>query len=359
VGVSVDPVVSSANSALLLDWVEKAYRKRGIDITAAFPEHGDPVALAYEHYNHERCYGANWLLAGPACCQFWFPAAAGVATGLLAARLAPAVLQPWSDAAALYQSYIALTAGAHSGLEWMVSDDPWTTTSEQLLRRSQRMIAANTKRLGYYLDLEGRPPELVYGDSLLALYENDRRLASLSAVDAAPPEAQGTWLFAQDELHPQATATPLLTRPDKLDGPFAIEGVIEVLSGQHDPLTSAALLSPEFSLNIDQFQLRGVEQWNAWIDALRTSTRITDLQLVPGSVASSDANWVLTAQWQGLAGNAKSASPPFTMTFVMDHDRISALQTQRADYAFVLGDSILPQAAFAEFVGQLQVQVAA
>jgi flavin-dependent dehydrogenase len=353
VGTSVDPAAGTTNSALLLDWVEKAYAKRGIDIASSFPERGDTVALTYEHYNHERCYGSNWLLAGPACCQFWFPAAAGVATGLLAARLAPAVLQPWDDAAALYQTYVTMTAATHAGLEWMVSDDPWTTTSDELQNRSQAMIAANAQRFGYYLDPDGRPPELAYGDSLLAMYENDRRLASLTAVDTASPEAQGTWLFARDELQPPAASTPLLTKPDKLDGPFAIEGVVGILAGQHDLQTSAALLSPDFNLNIDQFQLHGLEEWNAWVAVLRASQRVTDLRLVPGSVAASGANWVLTAQWQGVAGSAKSASPPFTMTFVMEHDRVSALETQRADYAFVLGDSILPQVAFAEVVGQL------
>jgi flavin-dependent dehydrogenase len=352
VGISVDPAKSSANPALLLDSVEKAYRKRGIDLVGAFPERGDPVSLSYEHYNHPRCYGGNWLLAGPACCQFWFPAAAGVATGLVAARLAPAVLQPWNDAAAIYQSYISRTAAAHSGLQWMVSDDPWTTTSAELQSRSRAMIAANAKRLGFYLDFEGRPSELAYGDSLLALYENDRRMASVTSVDTAPPDAQATWLFAHED-NPATVSTPLLTKPDKLDGPFAIEGVVEILSGQLDAQTSTALLSPDFNLNIDQFQLHGVERWKAWVAALRSSQRLTDLQLVPGSVAPSGANWVLTAQWQGVTGNAKSASPPFTMTFAMDHDRVATLETQRADYAFVLGESILPQAAFAEVVGEL------
>ena len=362
VGISIDPATAPANGALLLDWVEKAFATRGMDVRSVFPKRGTPVDFRYEHYNHERCYGRNWLLAGPACCQFWYPAAAGVATGLIAARLAPDVL--WestlsgsSQAPALYQEYVARVASAHSGLEWLVRDDPWSLTAKDLKQRAQAMIGGNVTRLGSYLNLQDPPPELAYGDSLLRMYEGDRQLANPVRVETAAPEAQQTLLFENPSEPGGLLDAPIevavLTRPDKLEGPLAILGLVEVLSGRHDVDTSGALITPDFSLQIDQFQLQGIAQWNAWVASLRSSTRVAQLELVPGSLAGADAKWLLTAQWQGLMGTAQSISPEFSMTFAIANERVSAIETHREDYTFVLGDSILPQGAFAGMLGQL------
>jgi flavin-dependent dehydrogenase len=196
VGISVDPRQTRANPTLLLNWVDKAFAFRGIDVRGAFATRGDPVDHRYEHYTHERCYGRNWLFAGASCCQTWFSSATGVATGLVAARLAADVLRAPAQVPPLYQAFLDRVVASHSGLDWLVRDNPWSVTLEDLVRRSQAMIGGNAKRLSRYLDLQGIPPELAFGDEFPRMYESDRLLATPVRINTALPEAQATRVFA-------------------------------------------------------------------------------------------------------------------------------------------------------------------
>ena len=83
------------------------------------------------------------------------------------------------------------------------------------------------------------------------------------------------------------------------------------------------------------------------------------LELMPASLSSSESQWVLTGQWQGSKGEQQLVSPLLSMTFVMADAQVAAIQTQRADYTFVVGDFILPPVAFAALLGQLVAQAAA
>jgi flavin-dependent dehydrogenase len=355
VGISVDPGKTKAGSALLLDWVDKAYAKRGLDVRSAFSNRGAAVDLRYEHYNHERCYGRNWLLTGPTCCQFWFPSATGVATGLVAARLAPDVLKAPREVPAIYQAYIDRTAASHSGLDWLVRDNPWSVTLKDLRQRSEAMIVGNVERLGGYLELEKKPSEVGFGDALLRMFEDDRIKANPLRIETREPETQSARLFAQnggpDPWTDPPIDVPVLSRPEKLDGPSAILGLVDVLSGRRDVATSAELVTNDLKVQIDQFHLQGIEPWNAWASFLRKSARVTNLELVAGALAGNNAEWVLTGQWQGVKAGLARVSPEFTMRFDMADERVAAIQTQRADYTFVVGDFILPQVAFAAILG--------
>jgi hypothetical protein len=151
----------------------------------------------------------------------------------------------------------------------------------------------------------------------------------------------------------------VLVKPDKLGGPQAILGLVEVLSGVREVAESDDLVTPDIKVQIDKFQLQGVAQWNAWVSLLRSSTRVANLQLVPGSLTGTDPQWMLTAQWQGAMGGQASVSPQLSMTFLMSNERVAQVQMQRADVTFVTGDSILPPVAFAAVVGQLAATASA
>jgi flavin-dependent dehydrogenase len=356
-GISVDPETTGADSGLLLDSVEKAFLRRGLDVRGTFPTRGAAVDFRYEHYNHERCYGRNWLLAGLSCCQVWFPSAAGVATGLVAARLAPAALRSPAEAGAVYQGYIDEVATVHSGLDWLVRDDPWSVTIEELRVRSWAMVGGNITRLADYLLLGSVPDELSNRIGPLRLFEGDRRMASPVRIETAPSQAQATRLFSAGPVPDPWTdapiAVPVLIRPTGLQGPAAILGLVDMLSGKRDVKNSADLVTDNVQLTIDHFQLQGVAAWMAWASLLRGSVRVTNLELVPGSLSASGADWLLGGQWQGVLGGQPSVSPQFSVTFTMSGDKVSAIQMQRADFTFVTGDAILPRAAFAAVVGQM------
>jgi flavin-dependent dehydrogenase len=357
VGISVDPERTGANPALLLDWVDKGYATRGIDVHAAFPNRGAPVDFRYEHYNHERCFGRNWLLTGPTCCNVWFPSATGVATGLVAARLAPDALRATAETAAVYQAYINQVAESHSMLEWLVKEDPWSISLDHLKQRSKAMIQGSVKRLSGYLRLQDTPRELAFGEALPRLYEDDRLLANPLRVDTALPQAQATRLFAKsaepDPWMDVPIEVPVLSQPDHLGGPLAILGLVGILSGRQDIETSAALMTADLTVKIDEFFLRGVAQWNAWVSSLRSGKRVTQLELVPGSLTEADRGWILACQWRGKVGANLSVSPQFSITFRMAGERVATIETHRADYTFVTGDSILPAAAFVVAMGQI------
>jgi hypothetical protein len=224
------------------------------------------------------------------------------------------------------------------------------------------MIAGNATRLGRYLALHGAPAELAFGEGPSRLYQSDRLLANPLRIDTALPEAQATRLFAETgEPDPWTDAPiemPMLTRPDKLEGPAAILGVVEMLSGQRSVDNSGALVAADVQVQIDQFRLQGVAQWSAWVDFLRTSARVSNLRLLPGSLADNQGQWTLTGQWQGTVRSQQSISPPLSVTFNLADERISGIQTRRADYTFVVGDAILPQVAFAALLGQLITGIA-
>jgi hypothetical protein len=356
-GISVDPGRTGANTALLLNWVDKAFPRRGIDVRAAFATRGDPVDHRYEHYTHERCYGRNWLLAGTSCSQVWFPSASGVATGLVAARLAADLLKAPAQVAPLYQAFLDRVVASHSGLEWLVRDDPWSVTAADLQQRAAALTRGNAVRLGRYLDLQSEPPELEFGNALVRMYESDRMLATPVRIETASPEAQATRLFTNDSESDTCAVTsvevPVLTRPANLSGPAAILGLVDVLSGLRAVEASADLVTADIKVQIDQFQLQGLAQWNAWASFLRNARRVTKLELVPGLLTGKDNQWVLNGQWQGLVGSAQSVSPPFSVTFLVANERVAEVQTGRADYTFVIGESILPQVAFAAVLSRL------
>jgi hypothetical protein len=236
-------------------------------------------------------------------------------------------------------------------------------TLEDLQQRSTAMAGGNVKRLTRYLDMQKPTTELAFSDALSRMYENDRVLANPVRIDTALPESQATRLFAksaQPNAWADAQATlPLLTRPANLEGPAAILSVVDILSGKRDAPASDSLLAEGFRLHIDGVVLQGAPPWAAWVAFLRDSPKLTALELVAGALAKAGSLWVLTCQWQGVKDGQALASPPFTLSFEMTDGRLAAIQTQRADYAFVVGNFILPRVAFAALLGQLVAKVAA
>lgn len=61
------------------------------------------------------------------------------------------------------------------------------------------MIGGNAKWLSRYLDLQGIPTELAFGDEFPRMFESDRLLATPVRIDTALPEAQATRLFAKSD----------------------------------------------------------------------------------------------------------------------------------------------------------------
>jgi flavin-dependent dehydrogenase len=337
IGISVDPARTAGESAALLERVEAAWSRRGVEVRGSFDARSAPIDARYEHYRHERCYGRNWLLAGTSCCQFWFPSASGVGMALMAARVAPDIVRASTAAAATYQAYVDEVGASHAGLEWLAGDDPATVSLDELRRRVVAINEGNTTRFVGYVGLQDPPRELAFGDALLRMFETNRRLASALRVDTAPVQALGSRLFT-----PADAADPWRDPPR----------LIDVLSGRRGVDSSAAFMTPDVKLQIDRFELIGFESWTAWVKWLRAVSGASVMELVATEASEKDSEWLVTAQWQVGTVESRFVSPPVSIAFGMEGDRVASIRTKREDYTLVLGDSILPPAAFAVALGQ-------
>jgi len=256
----------------------------------------------------------------------------------------------------MYQAYIDQVAASHSGLDWLTSDDPTSISLDDVRRRAEAIAKGNVRRLAGYLGMQSIPAELVFGDALLRMFESSRRMANPLRFDTALPQAQATRLFAELPGADPWMDAPIAVRalqPHKLEGPRAILGLVEILSGRRPVETAKKLVTTDVKVQIDQFQVNELDQFQAWMEWLIGSPRVKSAELVPASLERNDTRWVLTAQWQGTIGSERFVSPKFDIQFEMARDRVSAIYTRRADHTFITGDSILPPVAFAAVLGEL------
>ena len=106
VGLSVDADEAQQYSKeQTIELLNKAYRRRGIDYLSKFTQRREIVLVpGTRHFTHEKIIGKNWLMAGGAGSQYWFPSSSNISVSLMAATLAPKVVQG-EDASALLDVY--------------------------------------------------------------------------------------------------------------------------------------------------------------------------------------------------------------------------------------------------------------
>lgn len=357
IGVSVDPATTKTNAAALINEVAKAYWQVGIDAATRFPNPSDPVDFRYEHYNHQRCFGRNWLLLGAACSQVWFPSASGVGVGLMAARIAPRWLKDPLGWGRVYQAINDQTLAAHAALDWLATGSPAEMTRGEILRRGAVMIGGNVSRLVSYLELGERPAELAFGEALARFYARDRWLESPLRDVSAGPEAQGVRVFAglgePDPWTDPTIPVALMSDPGDLGGPGAVLAVIDALGGRAE--ATSDLMVGDLAVGIDGFQLTGVAGWQGWLSFVRAGI-VPDLQFVAASLAETTPGagvWTLSGQWRGTRFGQPSVSPEVSMTFTLADDKLEAIQLSAADFTFPCGDQILPRVALAAILAQI------
>ena len=362
VGIGVDPATTSANPELLLQWTERAYAARGIALRDTFPTRSAPVDLRYQHYDHARCHGVNWLLAGPTCCQVWFPSAAGVGSGLLAARLAPDLLHAPRRAGAIYQDYMDDVSRSHGRLDWLAHDDPAQLSLADVRRRATTMAHGNVRRLASYVGLQRAPRELDFGNALLRWFETARRSASPVSTRNLPPSAQSGHVFAQARdmdpwMDPMVQAT--LPAPGlPADAPKAIVGLVELLSGQKDTSDVTAILTDDAELQLDEFRLVGIPAFEAWLAWLRQSPGVQAVQLRVSELTRDGDDWLLAGVWSGTRAKAPVLSSALELRAALRGDLVARLAIGRGGLTLMAGEGSLPRAAFATLMQQITAPVA-
>lgn len=158
VGISMPRDQDDFEVEEVLTRVEDAYRRRGMDLLDVVDEPEPPVEVPHQQYFiHDRAYGRNWLLAGPSYGQFWFPSASGVGTSLVAASLAPRILETPEETGRQYQSYVDGLRETHHIFDRMITRNRDEITRELVETESRRIIAENVKRVGRLATMQNGP----------------------------------------------------------------------------------------------------------------------------------------------------------------------------------------------------------
>lgn len=133
IGISVDAAAYPAdqiNKVALIQQLDAAFARRGIAYRHYFNNTKPVSELSHEYYVRNRAYGRNWLLAGSSFIQIWFPTSTGVATGMLAAILAPRLLQDPTETARYYEETQKSMLAMHNLMHQVAKVPPFTTVHE-------------------------------------------------------------------------------------------------------------------------------------------------------------------------------------------------------------------------------------
>ncbi|PRP91264.1 hypothetical protein ENSA5_56770 [Enhygromyxa salina] len=189
-GLSADldqPGLAGLAADQLLDRLVAAWARRGIDLRSIYPDTAPAQELTHEYCLANRGFGANWLSAGAAYIQVWFPSSSGLNTSLVAAHLAPRLLEDPRGAGEIYEQALQLFLPFHEHMDHMIYAPH--------LSRGRRPYEFWSRWLSFI-------PERVAGHLRLSADEigTDRQiyriLERLSAHFQAHPLLQlGTWGF--------------------------------------------------------------------------------------------------------------------------------------------------------------------
>lgn len=149
VGISLPEEQEIPDADEVLTLVEDAYRRRGLDFLDDYDEPRQVTEIPHQQYFiHDRAFGQNWLMAGPAYGYFWFPSASGVTTSLVAAHLAPQLLQSPLRAGQQYQDYVDQLRTTHQIFDRVINRDHRDISKELVATETSRIISENVKRVG-------------------------------------------------------------------------------------------------------------------------------------------------------------------------------------------------------------------
>jgi hypothetical protein len=185
IGVSCNPERCTMPDEALLEKVEQAYARRGLQYRDGFPVPGPVMSLRHQYFAHRRAYGANWLLTGPAYCQVWWMSGSGVGTALASAHVAADAVREPLRVGRAYENYLKELLGIHETFDWFARTDPATFTTENLTHQSDLFVRTNVRRLAKATLI--RPNRMgavlgglffhLKGDSLIRGYCDVRRCA--------------------------------------------------------------------------------------------------------------------------------------------------------------------------------------
>ncbi len=199
--------------------------------------------LTYQHYEYDRAYGANWMLAGGTFCLMAFGTSAGVSTGFAAATCAPGMLTDPQRFGAPYQELLKNLRRPHAIFDWLENVDPSTTNQAELEEKGGVLVAQSVRRLALTIQLTPRPVRSSVARFLQRAIERDwfDPVGICVRVAASGPREP---LVAER----QALVGRLL---DAFAGRIPVDAVDEVLA-------------EDVLVHMDGLSFRGRDGWKTW-----------------------------------------------------------------------------------------------
>lgn len=158
VGVSIDSKdVGDLSKEAILDLLDQAYQRRGLDYRKVFGERREIVAVPRtRHFIHKQFVGKNWLMAGGSACQIWYPSGSNISISILASKIAPKLIK--EDAGKWLQIYQQITTNL-AKLHW--SYDRWCsgkcTSRRELGLFARDIYSYGNKRMAIYASTRNGP----------------------------------------------------------------------------------------------------------------------------------------------------------------------------------------------------------
>jgi flavin-dependent dehydrogenase len=147
IGVSVDAERPAPDDETLLELTARAYASHGLDYRRRFDRAAPIQTLKHRYFVHDRGWGSNWLLVGPACCQIWWMSGSGVGSGFAAAQIARRFLDDPEGVGRAYSNYVKMLTNTHEVFDWFATVPREAINAEEVARHAEGFILGNVKRL--------------------------------------------------------------------------------------------------------------------------------------------------------------------------------------------------------------------
>ncbi len=151
VGVSVDGEQGKTfEREQVISLLNQAYARRGLDYLSLFPHRREIVLVpGTRHFYYHKIFGKNWLMAGGAAAQFWFPSSSNLSISLMAAKIAPKVVmgeaEKWLD---VYRNVTLNLEKIHWVYDSWITDKCENLTDLGLFAKA--IYSTGNRRMGLY-----------------------------------------------------------------------------------------------------------------------------------------------------------------------------------------------------------------
>lgn len=292
--------------------------------------------MVYQHYEHDRAYGSNWLLAGGTFCLMAFGTSAGVSTGFAAATCAPGVLNDVERFAAPYEELLKNLRRPHGIFDWLENVDPASTSQQELEEKGGVLVAQSVRRLALTVQLTPKPVRSSVARFLQRAIEKDWFDPAGICVRVAAPGPRGALVEKRS-----ATLATLL----------------EAFAGQRSIEEGEAVLAPDVQVHMDGLSFRGRDGWSTWarhshatwgFDALRFEQVGQRFDPVTDRL-DVDLVAVITE------GGVERRSPSATFGYRFEGEQVVEIWTRRSNYTALYGERFGTALGFAAHLAKMQL----